>query len=109
MRRIAYAQTVIGTDEHLADLVLEYATLLARSNSADTVVVPGRIGGGDIEPVSILVGPASQMTAWSDAEPFSGDVTAAVADLERRIAAVGPRGGSGSIGPGAIDEFDDLA
>ncbi|MGT2426032.1 hypothetical protein [Amnibacterium kyonggiense] len=109
MRRIAYAQTVIGTDEHLADLVLRYAAVLARAGSADTVAMPGRVADGPIEPVSMLLGPASQITSWSDDEPFDADVTEAVADLEARIAEATGGGSRDAIGPGAIDEFDDLA
>ena len=110
MRRIAYAQTVIGTDEHLADLVLRYAAALARAGSADTVVMPGRVGDGPVEPVSMLLGPASQITSWSDDEPFDADVSGVVADLERRIARrTGSDDSEQGPGPGAIDEFDDLA
>ena len=111
MKRISYAETILGTDERLGDLLLEYAAILARSSSADTVTLPCRVKGGAVEPVSILVGPASQIAAWTDDETFDGDVREAVADLERRIAVLG--GGSGPtdepIGPGAIDDFDDLA
>ncbi|MBW4040941.1 MAG: hypothetical protein HIU86_02270 [Acidobacteria bacterium] len=111
MRRISYAETVLGTDERLGDLLLEYAALLARTSSADTVILPCRVGAGEVEAVSILVGPASQIAAWSDDEPFGVDVSAAVADLERRIAVAGgtPRTAPGSIGPGALDDFDELA
>lgn len=111
MRHISYAEAHFATDEQVADLVLDYATVLARQGSADTVTVPGRIGAGGIEPVSILVGPASQITAWSDDEPFGQDVSATVADLQRRIHAA-----TADIVPsveqdssGGIDAFDDLA
>jgi hypothetical protein len=109
VKHIAYAETQFGTDDRLADLVLEYATLLARNGSADTVVVPGRIGTGDVEDIALLVGPASQITAWSDDEPFEADVSGATADIERRI-----RGLSKGIAasdeqpPAGFDEFDDL-
>jgi hypothetical protein len=111
VRRISYAETVLGTDEHLGDLLLEYAALLARTSSADTVTVPCRIHGGEVEPVSILVGPASQIAAWSDDEPFGADVSSAVADLERRIADAGgaTRPEPEAIGPGSLDDFDELA
>lgn len=110
MRRISYAETVLGTDERLGDLLLEYAAVLARFNSADTVTLPCRIGGGAVEAVSILVGPASQIAAWTDDEPFGSDVSTAIADLERRIALVGgAKPTPEPIGPGAIDDFDELA
>lgn len=110
MKRISYGQTVIGTDDRVGDLLLQYATLLARAGSADTVIIPSRIGTGAVEPMSVLVGPASQITAWSDDTPFDGDAGDAVADLERRIAAAsGADPSDGGPGPGAIDDFDDLA
>ncbi|WP_375388916.1 hypothetical protein [uncultured Amnibacterium sp.] len=110
MKHIAYGEMQIGTDDRLADLVLRYATLLARSGSADTVTIPGRIGSGDVEAISILVGPASQITAWSDDEPFESDVTAATADLERRIGAMSTTIPTSSERPAeALDDFDDLA
>jgi hypothetical protein len=111
VRHIAYAEAEIVTDDRLADLLLEYATLLARSNSADTVTIPGRVGTGEVERVAILVGPASQITAWGDDEPFGEDVSTAVADLERRIRSVSHAiATSGEPdGPEGIDDFDELA
>jgi hypothetical protein len=112
MRHIAYAEAVFATDEHLGDLLLQYATVLARAGSADTVIVPGRIagGGGGIEPVSILVGPASQMTAWSDGDPFGADVSAEVADLEQRIRAATSSiaTSDGPDGPDGFDAYGEL-
>jgi hypothetical protein len=110
MRHISYAEAVFATDDHLADLLLEYATLLARAGSADTVTVPGRIAGGQVEAVSVLVGPASQMTAWSDDEPFGVDVGAAVAELEQRIRAATSSisTSDGPDGPDGFDAFGEL-
>lgn len=110
MRHISYAETVFATDDRVADLLLEYATLLARTGSADTVTVPGRIGRRNVEPVSVVVGPASQITAWGDDEPFGEDVDDAVAGLRQRIRTVtSPIASSDEPdGPG-LDEFDDLA
>ena len=107
MKRIAYSETEVATDDHLADLVLQYATLLARSGGADTVVFPGIVHGGFVESVSMLIGPASQLTAWQDGEPFPGDVTDAVAELDRRIGLL-----SAGIAPedaedGSFDDFDE--
>jgi hypothetical protein len=110
VKHIAYAETEFATDDRLAELVLEYATLLARSNSADTITIPGRIGDGAIEAISILVGPASQITAWSDELPFGDDVTDATEDIAHRIRAI-----SSSIGtseeepPEGFDAFGELS
>lgn len=110
MKRISYAETTFGTDDHLADLVLEYARLLARGGTSDTITIPGRIGTGEVEPVSMLVGPASQITAWAEDGTFGPDVRDAVADLEHRIRARTTFIAESPEDPGAsLDEFDDLA
>jgi len=111
MRHISYAETLFATDERVGALVMEYAAVLARAGSADTVTVPGRRGEGGVEPVEILVGPASQITTWSDDEPFGVEVGRVVDDLERRIrhATADAPTSELPVPPGAIDDFDDLA
>ena len=111
MKHIAYGESELATDDRLADLVLEYATLLAQSGSADTIEIPGRLPSGEIGTMSLLVGPASQITAWSDDEVIDLDVTAAVADVERRIRLLSGSIGTsdGQDGPDGIDDFDELA
>jgi len=112
MKHIAYTETVIETDGRLADLVLEYAKVLARSGTADTIRIPYRAENGAIEEMTMLVGPASQITAWGD-EDDDGLGTAAddaAAELERRI-----RVSTDSVVPtdgepptAGMDDFDDL-
>jgi hypothetical protein len=110
VKRVSYAESTFGTDDHLADLVLEYARVLAREGASDTITIPGRIGTGEIEPISLLVGPASQITAWAEQGPFGGEVQEAVMDLERRIRALTASIEPSPDDPGAsLDEFDDLA
>ena len=110
MKRISYAEHVFATDDHLADLVLEYARLLARGDSSDTVTVPGRTQTGSIEPITLLIGPASQITAWPEDGLFDTDVSDAVRDLEHRIRARTTYIVATDEDPGpSLDEFDDLA
>jgi hypothetical protein len=110
VKRVSYAEHVFGTDDHLADLVLEYARLLARGGTSDTVTVPGRTADGALEPITLLLGPASQITAWPDGEPFDADVRAAVTDLEHRIRAHTTFIAESGDDPGpSLDEFDELA
>jgi hypothetical protein len=110
MKRVSYAESTFETDDHLADLVIEYARLLARAGTSDTITIPGRVGTGEIEPISLLVGPASQITAWGEDAPFGADVREAVADLEHRIRARTTFIAESPDDPGAsLDEFDDLA
>jgi hypothetical protein len=111
VKHIAYTDTVIDTDGRLADLVLEYAKVLARTNSADTISIPYRAESGAVERITMLVGPASQLTAWGedDGDGLGDLADAAAADLKRRIRERTP----GFVpteplaGAGAIDDFDE--
>ena len=112
MKHIAYTDTVIDTEGRLAELVLEYAKVLAETNSADTISIPYRTESGSIERITMLVGPASQLTAWGEDEGDTLGPAAdeAAAELQRRIrertpAFVAPDTGEPEAG---IDDFDDL-
>ncbi|MDR6970108.1 hypothetical protein [Leifsonia shinshuensis] len=63
MRRIVYAGTAFYTGDALAEALLEYSRALARRDIADTVFVPGRTAQGDVGPVEVLIGPASQIVS----------------------------------------------
>ena len=109
MKRIAYADVVVGTDPRLAELVVTYATELAKLGSADSVTIPARVGWGPVQPVSLVLGPASQITVTDDGEPFGQDVGEAVADLERRLEQLStsiPQ--SGEAGSPDLDELEAL-
>jgi hypothetical protein len=112
VKHIAYVDTVIETEGRLAALVLEYAKVLARANSADTISVPYRSESGSIELMTMLVGPASQLTSWGeDAGDRLGPLADEAADeLQRRIRARTP--GFVAVETDApeegIDDFDDL-
>jgi hypothetical protein len=109
VKRVAYSEQTFGTDDHLADLVLEYARLLAHGESSDTVTVPGRTEEGRIEPITLLIGPASQITAWPEEGPFDADVSEAVQDIEHRIRTRTTNIATSQEDPGpSLDAFDDL-
>jgi hypothetical protein len=112
VKHIAYTDTVIDTEGRLADLVLEYAKVLARTGSADTISIPYRAESGAIERITMLVGPASQLTSWGedDGERLGPDADAAAGELERLIRARTPGFVATEADPGgaAIDDFDDL-
>src|SRR3954470_1862154 len=86
MKRIAYAEEWLTTDDRVADLVLEYARALAREDTADTVTIPV-LDGELVRHAQFLVGPASQIiVVESDEErPAFFEVDDAVADLEARL------------------------
>lgn len=107
MKRISYADSLISTDDRVADLVLEYAKVLAGTNTADTITIPYRTESGAVAEITMLIGPASQVTASTDDdEEFDADVRPAVAELERRIR----HGTPGTMQPDTDPEdgFDDF-
>jgi hypothetical protein len=92
MKRIAYAEEWLTTDDRVADLVLEYARALAQHDTADTISVPVLDDDGRVRQAQFLVGPASQIIiieAETDAPSFA-EADAAVADLRARIERLAP-------------------
>jgi hypothetical protein len=112
VRHIAYTDTVIDTEGRLADLVLEYAKVLADANAADTISIPYRSESGAIERITMLVGPASQLTTWGDddGDGLGAAADEAVLELQRRIRERQP----GFVATEAaepvdgIDDFDEI-
>jgi hypothetical protein len=86
MKRIAYAEEWLTTDDQVADLVLEYARSLARSETADTVTIPV-LDRGSVRHAQFLIGPASQIIVveTDEARPDHFDVADAVAELRARL------------------------
>jgi len=86
MKRIAYAEEWLTTDDEVADLVLAYARALARNDTADTVTIPV-LEGSAVRHAQILVGPASQIIVVESDEqaPADFEVTEARTELSARI------------------------
>jgi hypothetical protein len=79
----------LATDDRIADLLMEYAAVLGRENTTDTVELPVA-RGGHVEQASILLGPASQITITelhdeAEEQVRLPGVVEVVADLRRRI------------------------
>ena len=88
MKHINYGREPIHSDDDLVDLVLEYAKRLAMNNTSDNVTIPYRTATGEESQITLLLGPASEITAAEDpgdVPPLHLDTSGARADLERRI------------------------
>jgi hypothetical protein len=88
MKRIAYAEQWLTTDDRVADLVLEYARALGRHETADTVTIPV-LEGGSVRHAQLLIGPASQIIVVEvdDERPqrLVADAEAAIVELQSRV------------------------
>jgi hypothetical protein len=89
MKLINYGDTdwLIGDDA--ADLLLEYSVLLAKTGSADSVDMAVLSADGEAQEVSMLIGPATMMTA----RPVPSDLdepdnAEPIADVRGRIDAI---------------------
>ena len=93
MRRISTGVEQLLTADDIADVVLSYATALARAGTADTVSIPIVRDDGETDEARLLLGPASQLTIVpdSDVEIELPAAAAVVADLQQRIERLSPR------------------
>ncbi len=60
MKRILYASGAVLTGDAEAHSVVQYATVLAKADSADTVTIPV-YREGRVSTVEMLIGPSSQL------------------------------------------------
>jgi hypothetical protein len=70
MDRIHYAGDSILTGTAIAAALLEYAAALARADASETVRIPTREEDGSEGRSTLLIGPASQLTADSEESEF---------------------------------------
>ena len=113
MKQLTYIDTVIRTDDEVADLVIQYAMVLAHHATSDTVTIPA-IGPDDtVRDTTLLIGPASQLVVTSlDAPPRHDlDPRAAVDHLRGRIAFLTRKPVVTEQVPGDVNLFfdDDLS
>jgi hypothetical protein len=106
VKELSYADQHIVTSDQIADRVLEYAKLLGRANTADTLSLPAVNASGDVHTVDLLIGPASQITAVAaDADLAEIASSATLADIDQRIRAVQPE--RAVVGEAAVaDAYD---
>jgi hypothetical protein len=60
MKRILYASGSVLTGDAVAHSVVQYATVLAKADTADTVTIPVYLEG-QVSTVEMLIGPSSQL------------------------------------------------
>lgn len=96
MKVIHYAGDALTTGDAIADALVLYAEALARRETSAAISIPVRMKNGDIAMASVLIGPASQLTAvpldLSDEVAVRGDEildTELVERLERSTAELG--------------------
>jgi len=65
-----YAEKSLLMGDEVVDLMMEYAVLLARKNSADSVDVEAIGNDGDEVTATFLIGPATIMVAETARSPF---------------------------------------
>jgi hypothetical protein len=91
MKILSYSGETVVTTDLLSDAVVDYARALAADNAADVIDIPVVTSEGT-GTARLLIGPSSQLisTPSSDADVDLADAPI-VADIQRRIGALGPR------------------
>ena len=91
MKRISTGAERFLTSDAVADSVLDYAGVLARVNTAETITIPFVDEHGAPAEARLLLGPASQISLLpGDAPETVLDGTVALAELQRRLAVLEP-------------------
>ena len=89
MKLINYADTDWLIGDEAADLMLEYSVLMAREGTADSVDICVIAMDGTHQTVSILLGPATMMTARHvDSEAAEPDNSQVIEEVRARIHAI---------------------
>jgi hypothetical protein len=79
------------TSDAVADGVLDYAGVLARVNTAETITIPFVDERGAAAEARLLLGPTSQISLLPGDGPETAlDETSAVTELRRRMAVLEP-------------------
>ncbi|WP_213815308.1 hypothetical protein [Glaciihabitans sp. dw_435] len=63
MKVIHYAGDALTTGDAIAEALVGYAEALARRETSAAISIPVRMRNGNIAMASVLIGPASQLTA----------------------------------------------
>ena len=95
MKRIHYASGSLLAGDAIADAVVRFATTLAENSTAAEVRAPAILDDGEVGEALLLLGPASQILA--EDESYDGSELRSdefVAELDERIAALGPQRGT---------------
>jgi hypothetical protein len=86
MKHVMYAEKSLLLGDEVVDLMMEYAVLLARQSSADSVDVEAIGTDGDQVTATFLIGPATIMVAETARSPFpEPDNDSAEAYLKEQI------------------------
>jgi len=109
MKQLSYDGGTWLLGDEAADALLDYAVSLGRRSGADSIEVSVLDGDGQPEQLTLLIGPATMMTAGTSrsraSEPDNRD---AIAEMTRRLHAAVPPGPVTSPQPIINDYIEDF-
>jgi len=86
MKRMSYAGGTFVTSDEVADALVHFVATVPRNRRNQVVVVPGFSAEGESTPVSLVLGPTSQILSQHEAVSYAEPETHGVADEVRRQA-----------------------
>ena len=109
MKHITYQGSSWFVDDETADLIVEYAVLLAQRETADSVDIAALDDLGNSQRVTMILGPATMVTVETSSSelepPDNGDLIARVRERIRQYVSP-PKAMPGD--PGEVSYLDDL-
>lgn len=94
MKRVSYAGVSFLTTDGVADALLRFVAALGLKQKAETVEIPAVGDRGDMVPVQLVIGPASELVSMPESSDIEEpDTSATITNLDRRTNAIAhPRG-----------------
>jgi hypothetical protein len=89
MKRVSYAGVSFLTTDGVADALLRFVAALGLRHNAETVEIPAVGDRGDMVPVQLVIGPASELVSMPETSDMDEpDTSAVITSLNRRTDAL---------------------
>lgn len=83
MKRMSYAGGTFVTSDEVADALLHFVATVPRNRRNQVVTVPGFASDGTSTPVTLVLGPASQILSQLEVVSYTEPETSGVAEQVR--------------------------
>lgn len=109
MKQVVYAEKALLMGDEVVELMMEYAVLLARKSSADSVDIEALDTEGNVVTATFLIGPATIMVAETARTTFAEpENETAVSYLQQQIGLIKQPPFAHGLNDAGIFGYDEL-